>query len=227
MEGSNRMIIMRQWGPLDTSQTNFGHQPLFLNDIVAWQNQIYIEISTWSYSRCEIPVANHWLGDRDKHNVKSSSFMLVTCIVYLNYLKKSDFFFSSGIKVLLWNWKKKIMQLHFYISALSYYVSLKNVDFKFSLRCTSLPWQLCELTECVAVETSLDQCTRETGHWSSRRKLLSEQMDLNWKPWLRWSKQCQLTWQYPLRSRTSILPPKAYLWTTLPCLLQTMTEVPL
>lgn len=63
VEGSNRMIIMRQWGPLDTSQTNFGHQPLLLNDIVAWQNQIYIEISTWSYSRCEIPVANHWLGD--------------------------------------------------------------------------------------------------------------------------------------------------------------------
>lgn len=29
------------------------------------------------------------------------------------------------------------MELHFYISALSYYVSLKNVDFKFSLRFTS------------------------------------------------------------------------------------------
>lgn len=90
-----------------------------------------------------------------------------------------------------------------------------------------LSWQLCELTECVVVETSLDQCTRETGHWSSRRKLLSEQMDWNWKPWLRWSKRCQPTWQYPLQFRTSIQLLKAYLWTTLPCLLQTMTGVPL
>lgn len=52
-------------------------------------------------------------------------------------------------------------------------------------------------------------------------------MDLSWKRCLRWSKRCPLIWPSPLQFRTSILPPKAYLWTMLPCLPQTTTEVPL
>lgn len=41
VEGSNGIIIMRQCGLLDTSQTNSGLQPLFLNDIVAWYKPKY------------------------------------------------------------------------------------------------------------------------------------------------------------------------------------------
>lgn len=127
----------------------------------------------------------------------------------------------------LWICKKKRVKFLYFCFFLMYVwlrVSIPSVS---NDLLPPFPWQLCELTECVAVETSLDQCTRETGHWSSRRKLLSEQTDWNWKPWLRWSKQCQPTWQYPLQSRTSIQLLKAYLWTILPCLLQTMTGVPL